>query len=350
MSLASASERFALAQTLVAVKQSVAEAIAGEYFLLHSVWVARYGERGRGFCTSDTIFHIDFLVGAVQANSSGAFADYVRWTARMLGARGIDIRCLGENLDLLEKHLAPVLLPAQRIAISEFLSLGRQACEEPWQQTQTNSRNDRLVLAQRAFLAAIVGGQRQAALAIVEQTLAEGATHIDIYIDIFTESLRCVGDLWEQNKISVAQEHMATLITQYTIAMIYPRLVSALPSLGNMVVTGVAGELHQIGANLVADAMEAKGWTVRFLGTNLPHSTVLTTMEEFSTDVLCVSTTLVANLPSTAELVLAVQARFGKQSPRVVLGGSAHRMASGFAAEVGVTEAIADLRQGLAIL
>src|SRR5664279_5438919 len=76
---------------------------------------------------------------------------------------------------------------------------------------------------------------------------------------------------------------------------------------GRMIVTGVSGELHQLGANLVADAMESNGWTVRFLGTNLPHSAVLATVEEFSPDVLCISTTIVANLASVAELIRAVR-------------------------------------------
>ncbi len=77
-------------------------------------------------------------------------------------------------------------------------------------------------------------------------------------------------------------------------------MVPAAVARGSMVVTGVAGELHQIGANLVADAMEAKGWMVRFLGTNLPHSSVLSAVEQSSADILCISTTIVANLPAVA--------------------------------------------------
>jgi methanogenic corrinoid protein MtbC1 len=117
-----------------------------------------------------------------------------------------------------------------------------------------------------------------------------------------------------------------------------------------MVVTGVAGELHQIGANLVADAMEASGWTVRFLGTNLPHSSILGTVEESAADVLCISTTILANLPSVAELVRAVRSQLSERAPKIVLGGAVYRLATQFAREIGATEAITDLRRGLAIL
>jgi methanogenic corrinoid protein MtbC1 len=108
--------------------------------------------------------------------------------------------------------------------------------------------------------------------------------------------------------------------------------------------------MHQVGANLVADAIEAAGWKVRFLGTNLPHSSVITTLEESAADVLCISTTIVANLASLAELIRTVQGRLGKRSPRIVLGGAAFHCATQFTRELGLTEPVTDLRHALAML
>jgi methanogenic corrinoid protein MtbC1 len=142
---------------------------------------------------------------------------------------------------------------------------------------------------------------------------------------------------------------MATSITQYAIASVYPRMVPAVTHRGTAVVTGVAGELHQIGANLVADSMEANGWKVRFLGSNLPHSSVIDAVEENSADTLCISTTIVANLPNVAELARSVQGKLGERAPRIVLGGSAYRLAASFARDIGATE-ITDLRQAVATL
>lgn len=288
------SDRFQLARRLCSVKQNVARAITDEFFLEHPEWTVRYGERGRQFCTADACFHMDFLAGAIEADSPEAFADYSQWTARMLGARGIGAHTLEENFVQLEKHLSAELLPEQNATVLTFLERGREACIECVTLSDEQPTNDSLSLIGNVYLAAILGGQRQAALNIVEEALRGGHGHVDIYVNVFAESLHRVGELWEMNKISVAQEHIATAITQYAIAAIYPKLVPAEIHRGNMVVTGVAGELHQIGANLVADAMEATGWTVRFLGTNLPHSSVLSTIEEISADVLCISTTIVA--------------------------------------------------------
>lgn len=346
----SASDSFKLAQRLLSVKQNVSQAVSDQFFLVHPEWEVRYGERGRQFCTADACFHIEFLAGAIQASSPEAFADYARWTARMLGARGIDAHSLEENFAQLEEHLSPVLSPAERSAVSAFLGSGRQACSGSAAASETQSSDGPLRLTARAFLAALLSGQRRAALGIVEEALRNGARHVDVYVDVIADSLHNVGSLWEQNKISVAQEHTASAIAQFVIAMIYPRLVPTSPSRGNMVVTGVSGEQHQIGANLVADALEENGWTVRFLGTNLPHSTILSTIEEISADVLCISTTLVANLPSAADLVKVVRRKLGEKAPRIVVGGAAYRIAPRFVEEIGSAEAISDLRQALVTL
>ena len=207
----------------------------------------------------------------------------------MLQARGIAARTLEGHLALLEKQICPQLLPAECEAVSFRFRAGREAFIEVGPAPETHPDGSPLDVIRRAFLVGILAGQRRESLKIVEDAIESGIKLVDIYVDAFSESLREVGYLWEQRKINVAQEHIATAITQYAIAMIYPRLVPSGPSRGNMGVTGVSGEQHQIGANLVADAMEANGWTVRFLGTNLPHSTIVATLQEVSAHVLCIS-------------------------------------------------------------
>jgi methanogenic corrinoid protein MtbC1 len=349
MMLESVAERIRLAGKLISVKQTVAQAMTDEFFLNHPEWTVRYGDRGRQFCTADASFHVDFLAGAIEAGSPEAFGDYMRWTAGMLGARGIPAHTLEENLVQLEKHLAAVLLREERDTILAFLTLGREACAPPDPAPDTQPAGQSLDLTRQVFLAAILSGHRRAALNVVDEALHAGNNQVDIYVDVFAEALHRVGKLWELNQISVAQEHMATSITQYAIAALYPRMVPAATHRGTAVVTGVAGELHQIGANLVADSMEANGWKVSFLGSNLPHSSVIAAVEESSADTLCISTTIVANLPNVAELVRSVQGKLGKRAPRIVLGGSAYRMAATFARDIGATE-ITDLRQALATL
>jgi methanogenic corrinoid protein MtbC1 len=346
----SVSEQSRLAHKLVSLKQPVAQVITEEFFLKHPEWTARYGERGRRHCTADACFHMEFLAGAIEAGSPEAFGDYLRWTARMLGARGISAHTLEENVAQVGNHLSAVLLPQERDAVATFLTETRRVCRAAEPDSHTHTKGGRLGLIKRVYLTAILSGQRQAALNIIAETLEAGNSHVDIYVEVFAEAQHEVGKLWELNKIGVAQEHMATAITLYVIAAIYPRLVPTAIHRGVMVVSGVSGEMHQIGANLFADTMEANGWTVRFLGTDLPNSSVLAALEDSSADLLCLSTTLVSNLPAVADLVRAVRSKLGERPLKIILGGAAYRFASThFAREVGATE-VTDLRGALATL
>jgi methanogenic corrinoid protein MtbC1 len=117
-----------------------------------------------------------------------------------------------------------------------------------------------------------------------------------------------------------------------------------------MVVTGVAGELHQIGANLVADAMESKGWNVRFFGSNAPYHDVMRAILDSAASVLCVSTTLVANLPATAQLIRSVRQQTSERKLRIVLGGAAYRHCSDLDAVLDGPVEVMDLRSALAAL
>jgi methanogenic corrinoid protein MtbC1 len=343
------SERYELAQKILSVKQDVARAISDAFFLANPEWMARYGQRGRDFCTADAGLHIDFLSGAIEAGSPEAFADYGRWTSRMLAARQISAHTLEENFVQLEKHLSAVLVTTQREMLHGFLTRGQEACMESQRAPDAPATDDELALTKQLFLAAILSGKRQPAMNIIDEALRAGHSHVSLYVDVFAQSLYRVGELWEANKINVAQEHLATAITQYAIAGIYARLPPSEIVRGSMVITGVAGEMHQIGANLVADAMEANGWSVQFLGSNLPASAVVDAVEESSADILCISTTIIANLHSVAELTDAVRARLGELSPKIVVGGGAYRSVPTFAADVGAS-VFTDLRQALAAL
>lgn len=78
-----------------------------------------------------------------------------------------------------------------------------------------------------------------------------------------------IGEMWKDGDIRVAHEHMATAVIRNHVgallaSMRYP--VNA-PS---VVVATPAGQLHEVGALVVAVAAALEGWRPVFLGSNLP--------------------------------------------------------------------------------
>jgi methanogenic corrinoid protein MtbC1 len=195
---------------------------------------------------------------------------------------------------------------------------------------------------------AILEGNRRAALNVTLEALREGAAVPDVYVEILQPAQYEVGRLWERSKITVAKEHMATAVTQYVVAQLYPRLEVPDTARGNALVTGVRGELHQLGANMVADVLESDGWNARFLGTQLPHEGVLDAIAEHEPRLLGISATVLSNLPAVADLIEDVRKAYGTEIT-ILVGGGAFRTNPDGWQELGADAYGRDLRHAVEV-
>ena len=205
----------------------------------------------------------------------------------------------------------------------------------------------RILSVRKAYLDALFAGNRKMALQVVRNAKEEGIPILDLYVDVFQEAMYEVGRLWEANVITVADEHMATAITQYVLSVLYPEMDFQSESKGRAVITGVQGELHQVGANMVADVLESDGWNVRFLGTNVPQDGVLEAIVDHKAGLLGVSVTRFFHLPHVIELIRRLKTEVSDIRPRVILGGAAFRMLSSLPPELDGCAVAKDLREAL---
>lgn len=91
-----------------------------------------------------------------------------------------------------------------------------------------------------------------------------------IYLEVLQPVQREIGNLWQTNEVSVAQEHYCTAATQLIMGRLYPYLHLAPRNGKRVVVACVGGELHEVGARMVADILEMEGWDSYYLGANTP--------------------------------------------------------------------------------
>ncbi|MGD9974731.1 MAG: B12-binding domain-containing protein [Desulfatirhabdiaceae bacterium] len=178
----------------------------------------------------------------------------------------------------------------------------------------------------QAYLSDILAGKRKIALEMILDAFHSGYPIPGIYMDVFQEVLYEIGRLWETNQITVADEHMGTAITQYIMSVLYQYLETRNEKRGRIVMTGVQGELHQVGANMVSDILESDGWDVMFLGTNVPPDGIIQSIRQHGADVFGISSTMFFNIPRVIQLVDGIQQAFGENAPRIMLGGSAFKM------------------------
>ncbi|MEW6300123.1 MAG: MerR family transcriptional regulator [Thermodesulfobacteriota bacterium] len=124
------------------------------------------------------------------------------------------------------------------------------------------------------------GGYVEQALAAVKQfdpaTLESALAHAAVALgqtalieQVVVPLLYRVGELWRDGELRVAHEHLASAVVRSFLGSLRgafePSAVAP-----NLVVATPLGQLHELGALLVAATAVSEGWRVTYLGANLP--------------------------------------------------------------------------------
>jgi methanogenic corrinoid protein MtbC1 len=158
------------------------------------------------------------------------------------------------------------------------------------------------------FLEAQLAGDRRRAQAIVVEARTEGgASASDLRRYVIRAAQREIGRLWQLNEISIAQEHMATAISQLALAELFRYEPLAESNGRKVIVACIDGELHEFPARLVADELEVAGFVVRFLGASVPTDALLSFIAREDPDLLVLSATMAFHADRLREAVNAIR-------------------------------------------
>jgi methanogenic corrinoid protein MtbC1 len=162
----------------------------------------------------------------------------------------------------------------------------------------------------------------------------------ELHLKVIQPCQHEIGRLWEQNRISVAQEHLATAISQLAIAHMYRHLRRS-PANGKLVIVAcVEGEQHDLGARMGSDFLEMAGFDVRFLGANVPTESILSMVTQKRPDLVVLSVSLETHRPAFRDVVGVLRAKCSPSLPilaagRAFAGNSALNLPEGVVAEGG---------------
>ena len=173
----------------------------------------------------------------------------------------------------------------------------------------------------RRFIDSLLSGDRAAAREITIELLQAEISVRDLYLDLFQRSMYEVGSLWEQNRISVAVEHMATSIVESLLPLVYPKIFGAEHTGKRAVISCVANEFHQIGGKMVADIFELNGWDGYFTGANTPLPDLKAMIADKKPDLLGLSVSNAATIAKLHAIVEDIRSEF--PALHVLLGGQA---------------------------
>ncbi|MBP2296929.1 cobalamin B12-binding domain-containing protein [Azospirillum rugosum] len=324
------------AERLEARSWWVIDATMTKLFRTRPIIPKALAEQVRASCTLDNTFHLAFLVNATAFDSPALFTGYTLWTRRVLASRGVQPADLAANLDCLTDAIAGLLPKPSAEAILPILAAARAALDDapvlpdPDEPVGPDALDG---LARRYFLSAMEGRTDQA-IALVKRTFAQGLGLQEVCESIITPVQHEIGRLWELNRITVAEEHRCSAITQLAVAQLYPRIVTLRKQHRNgrsLVAASVGGDQHDLGLRLVCDRFGAAGWMTTYLGASVPMAGIVSMAAEARPDLLLLSVSMGMHLRSARTILRAIRAHPDTRDLPVLIGGQALAAAPGIA-------------------
>jgi methanogenic corrinoid protein MtbC1 len=283
---------------------------------------AQFGSRGRDACREDLAFHLEFLKPVLEFGILAPMADYLRWLASVLAARSIPGEHLTLSLDWLAEFFTANMEPSDSAVVTAALLAARTklfaAGETPLVPEAPPDPGPA-----REFETALLAGDQRRALAVVNSCIDSGHDLVDVELHVIKAAMYRIGEQWQENQVTVAQEHIATAIVESVMTAALLRSPPPAPIDKQVLLACVAGNHHTVGLRIVADSFQLNGWEVQYLGANVPTPSLIRQIGKWSPDLVGLSLSFAQQMPAVKDVIAQLRARFGRERPPVMIGGLA---------------------------
>lgn len=170
---------------------------------------------------------------------------------------------------------------------------------------------------------AVVAGKLKQIEDLVQETIDAGATPNEI-VDSMISAMDVVGGKFQRNEIFIPEMLIAAKTMQRGMNALTP-LLSGGESVkrGKCIIGTVAGDLHDIGKNLVAMMIESAGFEVIDLGVDVASDKFVEAVKENpDCQIVALSALLTTTLPALEDAVKALIDAGLKAQVKILVGGA----------------------------
>ena len=213
-----------------------------------------------------------------------------------------------ERVRLMRRHLSAGLAAAEA---------ARLAADAPPEPMPTGAALFDPLAAREELGAVLERFDEPAAQAVFDRVLAR--TTLDTLLaDVVLPYLRDLGDRWQRDEVSIAQEHHASGVLRERLLALArgwgagagPQAVLACPP----------GERHDIGLIAFGLALRARGWRIHFIGADTPIESLTDAARSLNADLVVLAATMPDSLDAVAGQLEALT-----HHHRVAIGGAGAR-------------------------
>ena len=167
----------------------------------------------------------------------------------------------------------------------------------------------------------VIKGDQNTAVEVTKQAIAEKMPAKQILEDGLIAPMAIIGDRFSKNEIYIPEMLIAARAMKSATELLEPELVKAgVEPVGKFAVGTVAGDLHDIGKNLVGMMMKGAGFDVVDLGVDVSAETFVEKVKECGADVVGLSALLTTTMPAIEETIKALKE--AGLTVKIIIGGA----------------------------
>lgn len=180
----------------------------------------------------------------------------------------------------------------------------------------------------------VIEGDYEGVARLTEKAISEGAEPVKIINEGLIKGMNVVGARFKGGDMFVPEVMMSARTMKEGMDLVKPLIAeSDLPTAGKVVLGTVAGDLHDIGKNLVGMMMESAGMTVFDLGVDIAPEAFVEAVREHKPGVVAMSALLTTTMPAMKEVIESLKEAGLRDEVKAVIGGAP--VTQDFADEIG---------------
>jgi 5-methyltetrahydrofolate--homocysteine methyltransferase len=155
-------------------------------------------------------------------------------------------------------------------------------------------------------------------------------------LDALSRGMRQVEQLYVSNELELADVMWSASVMKESFAIIEACIIASgqqMPSLGTVIFGTVQGDIHDLGKNIVAMFLIARGFRVIDLGVDVPAERFVAAVREHRPDILALSALLTTTAQNQHQVIQALEAAGLRSTVKVIVGGAP--ITPHLAAEIG---------------
>jgi methanogenic corrinoid protein MtbC1 len=186
------------------------------------------------------------------------------------------------------------------------------------------------------YLETLLVGDRRRCRSIIEDILHHNSASITgVYSDIIWPIMVEIDALYHAERITSAQEHLATRINRTIVDQLQNKLPRQPKTDRKVAICSSLREMSELGGQIIADMFESAGWDVRFLGGGLNSDDILSYIHQFSPDILVIYGTEPNETPQIRSIIDRIKEINALPEMKIMLSGGIFGRTEGLWEEIG---------------